>query len=129
MINGHKLWPSNTGGVASLMAVACTTNPGSDDPSDIAIIFVKADTPGVTQGPPYEKAGMAADVNGDIWFENVRVPLWYRAIGPGDDAKYFGEIMATGNMGIIACALGDHDEHLRAASRNSSTASATTGSR
>ncbi len=41
-------------------------------------------------------------MNGDIWYENVRVPLWYRAIGPGDDAKYFGEVMATGNIGIIA---------------------------
>ncbi len=102
VINGHKLWPSNTGGQAKLMAVVCTTNPGSDDPRDIAVIYIKDDMPGVTQGPPYEKAGMAADMNGDIWYENVRVPLWYRAIGPGDDAKYFGEIMSTGNMGIIA---------------------------
>ncbi|MGC9336263.1 MAG: acyl-CoA dehydrogenase family protein [Anaerolineae bacterium] len=102
VINGHKLWPSNTGGLASLMAVICTTKPGSHDPNDIAVIFVTSDTPGVTQGPPYEKAGMAADVNSDVWFENVRVPLWYRAIGPGEDAKSFGEIMSTGNMGIIA---------------------------
>ncbi len=102
VINGHKLWPSNTGGLAKLMAVVCTTNPGSDDPRDIAVIYVKGDMPGVTQGPPYEKAGMSTDMNGDIWFENVRVPLWYRAIGPGDDAKYFGEILSTGNMGIIA---------------------------
>jgi alkylation response protein AidB-like acyl-CoA dehydrogenase len=102
VINGHKLWPTNTGGLARLMAVVCTTNPGSDDPRDIAVIYVKDDMPGVTQGPPYDKAGMAADMNGDVWYENVRVPLWYRAIGPGDDAKYFGEIMSTGNMGIIA---------------------------
>jgi alkylation response protein AidB-like acyl-CoA dehydrogenase len=102
VINGHKLWPSNTGGQAKLMAVVCTTKPGSDDPRDIAVIYVTNDMPGVTQGPPYEKAGMAADMNGDVWYENVRVPLWYRAIGPGDDAKYFGEIMSTGNMGIIA---------------------------
>jgi len=102
VINGHKLWPSNTGGLAKLMAVVCTTNPGSDDPHDIAVIFVTDDMPGVTQGPPYDKAGMAADMNSDIWYENVRVPLWYRAIGPGDDAKYFGEVMSTGNMGIIA---------------------------
>jgi len=102
VINGHKLWPSNTGGLAKLMAVVCTTKPGSDDPRDIAVIFVTDDMPGVTQGPPYDKAGMAADMNSDIWYENVRVPLWYRAIGPGDDAKYFGEVMSTGNMGIIA---------------------------
>jgi len=106
VINGHKLWPTNTGGVADLMAVICTTNPGSDDADDIAVIFVPADRPGVTQGEAYEKAGMAADKNGDIWFENVRVPLWYRAHGPGDDAKYYGEIVASGNMGTIAMAAG-----------------------
>ena len=106
VINGHKLWPTNTGGEADLMAVVCTTNPGSSDLDDIAIIFVPGDAPGVTQGPPYEKAGMAADKNGDIWFENVRVPSWYRALGPGDDAKYYGEVVALGNMGSIAFAVG-----------------------
>ena len=63
--------------------MVCTTDPGSNDPDDFAFIFVPGDTPGVTQGGPYEKAGMAADKNGDIWFENVRVPPWYRAFGPG----------------------------------------------
>ena len=52
----------------------------------VAIIYVDADTPGVTQGPPYRKAGMAADANGDIWFEEARVPLANRAHGPGADA-------------------------------------------
>ena len=106
VINGHKIWASNTGGLAKLMAVVCTTNPGSNDPRDIAVIYVTSDTPGVTQGSPYEKAGMAADKNSDLWLENARVPLWYRAIGPGDDAKYFGEVMSTGNMGIIAWVTG-----------------------
>jgi alkylation response protein AidB-like acyl-CoA dehydrogenase len=106
VINGHKLWASNTGGLAQLMAVFCTTNPGSDDLNDFAVIYIPSKTDGVTQGTPYEKAGMAADMNSDVWFENVRVPLWYRACGPGDDAKWLGEIMSTGNMGIIAWFVG-----------------------
>jgi alkylation response protein AidB-like acyl-CoA dehydrogenase len=106
VINGHKLWPTNTGGVADLLAVVCTTDPGNNDPESIAVIFVPTKLPGVTQGDPYEKAGMAADKNGDIWFENVRVPLWYRACGPGDDAKYFGEVMSMGHMGTIAFTVG-----------------------
>jgi alkylation response protein AidB-like acyl-CoA dehydrogenase len=106
VINGHKLWASNTGGLAQLMAVFCTTNPGSEDLNDFAVIFVPSNTPGVTQGTPYEKAGMASDVNSDVWFENVRVPLWYRACGPGEDAKWLGEVMSTGNMGIIAWLVG-----------------------
>jgi alkylation response protein AidB-like acyl-CoA dehydrogenase len=106
VINGHKLWPSNTGGIADLMAVVCTTNPGSSDPRDIAAIFVPADLPGVTQSGPYDKAGLAADKNGDIWFEDVRVPLWYRAFGPGDDAMYFKGLLALGNGGTIGFTTG-----------------------
>jgi alkylation response protein AidB-like acyl-CoA dehydrogenase len=106
VINGHKLWPTNSGGVADLFGVVCTTSPGSSDPRDFAFIMVPADTEGVTQGAPYQKAGMAADKNGDVWFEDVRVPGWYRACGPGDDFKYFKEVIALGNMGSIAFVSG-----------------------
>jgi len=102
VINGHKLWPTNSGGVCNLFGVVSTTKPGSKDPNDFAFIFVPADTPGVTQGPPYDKAGMAADKNGDIWFDHVRVPKHYRAHGPGDDLKYFKEVISFGNMGSIS---------------------------
>lgn len=100
VINGHKLWPTNTGGIADLLGVVCTTKPGSEDEKDIAYIFVPTDTPGVTQGNPYEKAGMAADKNSDIWFEDVRVPSWYRAHGPGLDALYFKEVLSLGMMSV-----------------------------
>jgi alkylation response protein AidB-like acyl-CoA dehydrogenase len=106
VINGHKLWPTNTGGASALFAVVCTTRPGSTDPDDFAVIFVPADAPGVTQGAPYQKAGMAADKNSDLWFEDVRVPLWYRALGPGDDFTYFKEVISIGNMGSIAMVSG-----------------------
>ena len=106
VINGHKLWPTNSGGAADLFGVVCTTKPGSTDPRDFAFIFVPADTPGVTQGKPYQKAGMAADKNSDIWFENVRVPLWYRACGPGDDFKYFKEVISFGCMGSLGFVSG-----------------------
>ena len=106
VINGHKLWPTNSGGVGDLFGVVCTTALGSTDPRDFAFIFVPADRPGVTQGKPYQKAGMAADKNGDIWFENVRVPSWYRACGPGDDLRYFKEVISLGNLGSLAFASG-----------------------
>ncbi len=73
--------------------------PGSTDLKDFAFIFVPAETPGVTQGGPYQKAGMAADKNGDIWFEDVRVPVYYRACGPGDDYLYFKEVISFGKYG------------------------------
>ena len=103
VINGHKLWPTNSGGVSKLFGVPCTTKPGSDDPRDFAFIFVPADLPGVTQGGAYEKAGMAADKNGDIWFEDVRVPSWYRAHGPGRDAEAFYQLISFGQ--VMSCAF------------------------
>lgn len=106
VINGHKLWPTNSGGIASLFGVPCTTRPGSDDPDDFAYIMVPADTPGVTQGPPYAKAGMAADKNGDIWFDNVRVPEHYRIHGPGTDALAFKTLIYMGQLGSVGFAVG-----------------------
>ena len=106
VINGHKLWPTNTGGIADLLAVVCTTSPGSTDPDDFALIFVPGDAPGVTQGDPYPKAGMAADKNGDVWLQDVRVPLHNRACGPGADFEAFKEVIAFGNLGSIAFVSG-----------------------
>ena len=106
VINGHKLWPTNSGGEAKLFSVVCTTNRGSDDPKDFAFIYVPADRPGVKQGEPYRKAGMAADRNSDIWFDDVRVPKSYRAFGPGDDYEYFGEIITLGCLGTVAFCSG-----------------------
>jgi alkylation response protein AidB-like acyl-CoA dehydrogenase len=104
VINGQKLWPSNAD--ADLHGVLCSTNPGSSNEEDLAIIYVPRDAKGVTVGAPYHKAGMAADYNSDIWFDNVKVPKRYRAHGPGDDAKYFREILAFGNVAGACLALG-----------------------
>lgn len=106
VVNGHKLWPTNSAGVSKLFGVPCSTRPGSSDKNDFAIIFVPTDRPGVSEGNPYEKAGMAADKNSDIWFDNVRVPVWYRAHGPGLDAQTFAEIIPWGQVASIGFMTG-----------------------
>lgn len=72
----------------------------------MAIIYVPADTPGVTQGRPYRKAGMNGDANGDVWFDEVRVPLEYRAHGPGEDARWARAMVTSGNVGTAAQCIG-----------------------
>ncbi|MBU0993315.1 MAG: acyl-CoA/acyl-ACP dehydrogenase [Proteobacteria bacterium] len=106
VINGHKLWPTNSGGTANLFGVPCTTNPGSSDPDDFAYMMVPAHFKGVTQSEPYHKAGMAADKNGEIWFDNVRVPSWYRIHGPGKDADVFKQLISFGLLGSVGFAMG-----------------------
>ena len=105
VINGHKLWPTNSGGLADVFAVFCTTDPEAGD-EGFAIIYVPANTPGVTQGKPYKKAGMSADWNSDVWFDNVRVPLEYRAHGPGVDAEAARAFINSGNVGTAATCIG-----------------------
>lgn len=106
VINGHKIWPTNSGKVGNLYTVICTTQKGSSDPNDFALILVPADTEGVSVGGPYQKCGMNADMNTDIWFDNVRVPKRYRLHGPGDDLKYWARAISMGNVGSAAMCVG-----------------------
>lgn len=106
IIHGHKIWPSNSGKAGNLFAVVCTTKKGSADPNDFALILVPADTKGVSVGNPYQKAGMSADMNSDVWFDEVRVPKRYRFHGPGDDLKYWKRAITLGNIGSAAMCVG-----------------------
>ena len=105
VINGHKLWPTNSGGVGDLFCTFCTTDPDAGE-DGVAIIYVPADTPGVTQSKPYRKAGMNGDANGDIWYENARVPREFRAHGPGKDAERARAMVTSGNVGTAAQCIG-----------------------
>jgi alkylation response protein AidB-like acyl-CoA dehydrogenase len=104
IINGHKLWPS--GGNAELHVVICTTKQGSSDLNDFAVILVPRDSEGVSVSGPYQKAGMAADYNPDIWYDHVRVPKRYRLFGPGDDLKWWTSTISMGNIGSTAFSVG-----------------------
>jgi len=105
VVNGHKLWPNNSGGLADVFSVFCTTDPGAGE-DGFAIVYVPADIPGVTQGKPYRKAGMSGDWNSDVWFEEVRVPVEFRAHGLGADAEAARAFIACGNVGTAAQCIG-----------------------
>lgn len=106
VINGHKIWATNSGHVGNLYVVVCTTKKGSSDLNDFALILVPADAEGVAVGKPYQKAGMSADMNTDVWFDHVRVPKRYRLHGPGDDLKYWMRTITMGNIVSAAMCVG-----------------------
>ena len=106
VVNGHKIWSSNSGHVGDLYTVVCSTKKGSSDPNDFALILVPAEAQGVSVGKSYKKAGMSADMNTDIWFDHIRVPKRYRLHGPGDDLKYWRRAIAMGNIGSAAMCVG-----------------------
>jgi hypothetical protein len=106
VIDGHKIWATNSGSVGDLYSVVATTKKGSTDLNDFGLFLVPADTKGVSVGKPYHKTGMSADINSDIWFDNVRIPKRYRMHGPGDDVKYWRRTVSMGQIGAAAFSVG-----------------------
>jgi len=87
VINGAKMWPTNSG-IAELYSVVCQTDPDLGD-DGIAIIYVPVPIEGFTFSKFEDKMGFRSSREGAFWFDNVRVPKDYRAAGPGKDAELF----------------------------------------
>lgn len=84
VINGTKVWPTNSG-ISDLYQVVCNTDPSLGD-DGIALIFVPVPIEGFSFGRFEDKAGFRCSREGDFAFDNVRVPKEWRAAGPGEDA-------------------------------------------
>jgi alkylation response protein AidB-like acyl-CoA dehydrogenase len=104
VINGQKMWASNSG-VADLYCVVCTTDPELGD-EGIALIYVPGDAKGVAFGKNEKKAGMQGDKNHPMFLENVRVPKEWRAAGPGVDADLLHNNLIVGRIVTAAMAVG-----------------------
>jgi len=105
VINGAKRFPSNAG-VADIYCTVCQTDPGLGE-EGIALIYVPSPWDGLSFGKFENKAGMQADRNCDIYFDNVRVPRQYRAAGPGEDARLMKRNLTLGRVGSAAMAVGN----------------------
>lgn len=105
VVNGHKLWPSAYR-EAKMFRVVCRVE-GEEYPNNLAQIFVPADASGVSTSKPYQKMGASIDTNGDIWFNNVRVPKENRAQqDPVDDFKSIMANITIGRLTSAAFPLG-----------------------
>ncbi|MGB6836268.1 MAG: acyl-CoA dehydrogenase family protein [Dehalococcoidia bacterium] len=105
VINGAKRFPSNAG-VADIYCVVCQTEPDLGE-EGIALIYVPSPWEGLSFGRFENKAGMQADRNADIYFDNVRVPRQYRAAGPGADARLMKRNLTAGRVASAAMAVGN----------------------
>jgi len=104
VINGAKRFPSNAG-ISSLYCVVCQTDPELGE-EGIALIYVPEDAEGLRFGKFEINAGLQSDRNCDIFFDDVRVPLSYRAAGPGEDAVILGRNVSLGRVVSAAAAVG-----------------------
>lgn len=104
VINGAKVWPTNSG-IADIYCVVCNTDPSLGD-EGIALIYVPVPIDGFSFGRFEDKAGFRASREGDFYFDNVRVPRAWRAAGPGKDAELLHDNLIFARLFSAAWAVG-----------------------
>lgn len=104
VINGAKRFPSGAG-VSDLYCVVCQTETKKQE-EGIVLLYVPAKTPGIRYGAFEKKAGLRADKNCDIFFDDVRVPLGYQASKSGGDAALLKYNVIIGRVTSAAMAVG-----------------------
>ncbi len=104
VVNGAKVWPTNSG-IANVYCVVCNTDPelGEDG---IALIYIPVPIEGYSFGRFEDKVGFRGSREGDFYFADVRVPLEYRAAGPGRDAELLHDNLVFGRLFSAAWAVG-----------------------
>jgi acyl-CoA dehydrogenase len=101
-INGQKAaWVSN-GTIAKNAALFCAVDMG-DGIAGLGGILVDLSQKGVTRGAPLDKLGQRALNQGEIFFDNVKVPLQNMVISPhiGSLAGDMGLSIANAVMGAV----------------------------
>ncbi|HUY26707.1 MAG TPA: acyl-CoA dehydrogenase family protein [Candidatus Binataceae bacterium] len=103
VINGQKsAWVSNgtisTHGLTYLMAAA-----HNDIPRGAAAAFIPFDLPGVSKGKPLNKLGQRALNQGEIFFDNVKIPAKYMLASPDNFQMLGAKVLtsANGTMGAV----------------------------
>jgi alkylation response protein AidB-like acyl-CoA dehydrogenase len=81
VINGQKAaWVSN-GSIADVAILFCTLDKSQGFKGGGAFV-VPLDLPGVSRPRPLDKLGQRSLNQGEIYFEDVRIPASYMAVGP-----------------------------------------------
>lgn len=104
ILNGNKIWPSNSGN-SYLYCVVCTVDPNMGDEGS-CLVVVQAGTQGLSFGKPIPKMGMHADRNSEIILEDVKVPKQNLLGKVGDGAKILQRTLIYNRAGTGAISVG-----------------------
>ena len=96
VIRGQKAaWVSN-GTIATVAALFCTIDPSQGFKGG-GIALVPLDLPGVSRGAPLDKLGQRALNQGEIFFDEVRIPAEYMVVGADAYSAIVELVLATAN--------------------------------
>jgi len=99
VINGQKsAWVSNGSIATHTLAFLCVDPSKGMDGTAVAV--VPLDAPGVSRGKPLNKMGQRALNQGEIFFEDVRIPRHYMLVGPGRIGGAGDMTLAAANAGM-----------------------------
>lgn len=105
IINGQKsAWVSG-GTVAAVCALYCFVEEDGVSRPGVAVI-VPLDAPGVTKGKALEKLGLRCLNQGEIYFENVEVPLSHLLAGPDTYTDFVRHTLAEANAHVANMSVG-----------------------
>lgn len=102
VINGQKsAWVSN-GPIAQTCILFCGFDDGSGEDRR-CVVLVPLDSAGVSRGAPLDKMGQRALPQGELYFDNVSLPLDHLVAGPDDYVRAEQGVLAEANalMGVM----------------------------
>ena len=102
VIRGQKAaWVSN-GTIATVATLFCTIDPSQGFKGG-GVALVPLDLPGVSRGRPLDKLGQRALNQGEIFFDDVRIPAEYMVVGTDAYSAIVEMVLTTANaaMGTI----------------------------
>ncbi len=99
ILNGQKsAWVSN-GTIASHALLFCGID-SSKGAAGGGVAVVPLDLPGVHKGPPLDKMGQRALNQGEIFFDDVRIPARYMLVDPSLYTFALEMVLGTANTGM-----------------------------
>ncbi|MFQ5667142.1 MAG: acyl-CoA dehydrogenase family protein [Candidatus Binatia bacterium] len=107
VINGQKAAWVSDGSIATVATLFCTVDPSQGFRGG-GVALVPLDLPGVSRGKPLDKLGQRALNQGEIFFDNVRIPADYMVVGPEAYATVVEAVLTLANasMGAIFVGVG-----------------------
>jgi len=105
IINGQKsAWVSGAI-TAQVCALYChIEQDGETKPG--AVLIVPLDIEGVSKGKPLDKIGFRSLNQGEIYFDNVKIPLNHLLVGPDKYAEMVDHTLAEANIHVANLAVG-----------------------